>query len=91
MSEIYLHLLKESTDNSLEVPPGINRAKVIASFLKLGFTFCFTSLFFLSVGTRFKNSLNENAKLHCFRDSILESTHNEIVPFRPLEVILNEE
>jgi glucose/mannose-6-phosphate isomerase len=81
ISEIYLGLLEESKNISMDVPQNINRAKRIASFLQTGFIFCFTSPFFLSVGTRFKNSLNENAKLHCSKDSILESSHNEIVPF----------
>lgn len=58
-----------------------NAAKTIASFLKNSFVFCLTSPFMTSVGTRFKNSLNENAKIHCANESILESMHNEIVPF----------
>jgi glucose/mannose-6-phosphate isomerase len=58
-----------------------NVAKRIASFLDNSTVFCFTSPYLLSAGTRFKNSLNENAKVHCVRESILEASHNEIVPF----------
>jgi glucose/mannose-6-phosphate isomerase len=63
------------------VPYDRNVAKKIAGFLDESIAFCFTSPFLFSVGTRFKNSLNENAKVHCLRDSILEACHNEIVPF----------
>jgi glucose/mannose-6-phosphate isomerase len=58
-----------------------NVAKRVASFLDNSTVFCFTSPYLLSAGTRFKNSLNENAKVHCVRESILEASHNEIVPF----------
>jgi glucose/mannose-6-phosphate isomerase len=66
---------------SVTVPYDSNIAKKIASFLEDSTAFCFTSPYLVSVGTRFKNSLNENAKVHCLRDSILEASHNEIVPF----------
>lgn len=66
---------------SVSAPEKSNLARKVASFLFGGSTFCFTSPYLLSVGTRFKNSLNENAKVHCFRESILEASHNEIVPF----------
>ncbi|MDP9287938.1 MAG: SIS domain-containing protein [Thermoproteota archaeon] len=66
---------------SSAVPFEANTAKQIAGFLREGFAFCFASPFLSSVGTRFKNSLNENAKVHCIHESILESSHNEIVPF----------
>lgn len=66
---------------SVTVPYESNVSKKIASFLDDSIAFCFTSPYLVSVGTRFKNSLNENAKVHCLRDSILEASHNEIVPF----------
>jgi glucose/mannose-6-phosphate isomerase len=66
---------------SVNVSEEDNVAKRIANFLKNGFVFCLTSPYLISAGTRFKNSLNENAKLHCTKETILESTHNEIVPF----------
>lgn len=66
---------------SINVSVEENVAKRIANFLKNGFVFCFTSPQLISAGTRFKNSLNENAKLHCTKETILESVHNEIVPF----------
>lgn len=66
---------------SVTVPYESNVAKQIATFLDDSIAFCFTSPYLVSVGTRFKNSLNENAKVHCLRDSILEASHNEIVPF----------
>jgi glucose/mannose-6-phosphate isomerase len=66
---------------SVTVPEESNIAKKIASFLESGFAFCFTSPYLTSVGTRFKNSLNENAKVHCVKESVLEASHNEIVPF----------
>jgi glucose/mannose-6-phosphate isomerase len=66
---------------SVTVPYESNVAKKIATFLDDSIAFCFTSPHLISVGTRFKNSLNENAKVHCLRDSILEASHNQIVPF----------
>jgi glucose/mannose-6-phosphate isomerase len=66
---------------SVTVPTESNPAKKIASFLDDSTAFCFTSPDLISAGTRFKNSLNENAKVHCVRESILEASHNEIVPF----------
>jgi glucose/mannose-6-phosphate isomerase len=62
-----------------------NIARRIANFLIDGFAFCYTSPALLSAGTRFKNSLNENAKVHCVRESIMEASHNEIVPFTFIE------
>jgi glucose/mannose-6-phosphate isomerase len=58
-----------------------NTAKKIARFLDNGFAFCFSSPSLVTAGIRFKNSLNENAKMHCLTESVLEATHNEIVPF----------
>jgi glucose/mannose-6-phosphate isomerase len=58
-----------------------NTAKKIARFLENGFVFCFSSPSLTTAGIRFKNSLNENAKMHCLAESVLEATHNEIVPF----------
>jgi glucose/mannose-6-phosphate isomerase len=66
---------------SVTVASESNTAKKIAGFLDNSTAFCFTSPYLVSAGTRFKNSLNENAKLHCVRESILEASHNEIVPF----------
>jgi glucose/mannose-6-phosphate isomerase len=75
-------VLSEIRDKiSTSVPYQDNSAKNMASFLNDGFVFCFTSPSLRSVGTRFKNSLNENAKLHCSVESVLEASHNEIVPF----------
>ena len=65
----------------IDVPEKSNVAKQIAQFLADGFPFCYSSPSLLSAATRFKNSLNENAKMHCIRESILEASHNEIVPF----------
>jgi len=70
-----------SSEISISVPEESNVAKRMATFLHGGFAFCFMSPHLSSVGTRFKNSLNENAKLHCLKESILEASHNEIVPF----------
>jgi glucose/mannose-6-phosphate isomerase len=68
-------------DIQIEVPQDSNIAKQIAEFLVDGFPFCYSSPYLLSAATRFKNSLNENAKMHCIKESILEASHNEIVPF----------
>lgn len=65
----------------MKVPHEANVAKKIAYFLSEGFAFCFASPSLVSVATRFKNSLNENAKIHCLKESLLEASHNEIVPF----------
>jgi len=78
---IHTNLSKIFMNISVTVPYEGNVAKKIAGFLDNNIAFCFTSPFLVSVGTRFKNSLNENAKVHCLRDSILEASHNEIVPF----------
>jgi glucose/mannose-6-phosphate isomerase len=74
-------LSKVARDIAVSVPEKINEAKKIARFLENSFTFCFTSPNLYSAGSRFKNSLNENAKVHCINESILEASHNEIVPF----------
>lgn len=66
---------------SVTVPSEFKAAKKITGFLDDSLASCFTSSYLVSVGTRFKNSLNENAKVHCVRESILEASHNEIVPF----------
>lgn len=75
------NLKKIANKTTVNVPDELNVAKRIASFLEGGFAFCFTSPSLVHVGTRFKDSLNENAKVHCLRESILEASHNEIVPF----------
>jgi glucose/mannose-6-phosphate isomerase len=81
ISMIYDNLSRIFNEISVAVPYESNLAKKIATFLDYSIAFCFTSPYLLSVGTRFKNSLNENAKVHCLKDSILEASHNEIVPF----------
>jgi len=68
-------------DITSSLPYESNIAKQLASFTNNSLVFCLTSPSFISVGTRFKNSLNENSKVHCISESILEASHNEIVPF----------
>ena len=82
------HLLSIPTNLSkiqktvaIEVPVEFNYVKKLASFLSDCFVFCYTSPSINSAGVRFKNSLNENAKVHCITESILEASHNELVPF----------
>jgi glucose/mannose-6-phosphate isomerase len=70
-----------SKNITVSVPDQKNEAKKIAGFLQNALAFCFASPYFMSAGKRFKNSLNENAKVHCICESILEASHNEIVPF----------
>jgi len=65
---------------SINVPFESNPAKKISRFVSTGLPFCLTSPSLLSVGKRFKNSLNENSKMHCISESVLEASHNEIVP-----------
>jgi len=81
ISSIHRNIANIAKDILITVPREYNIAKKIASFLENGFAFCFTSPYLTSVGTRFKNSLNENAKVHCVKESVLEASHNEIVPF----------
>jgi glucose/mannose-6-phosphate isomerase len=69
------------TNISIDVSEELNTAKQISHFLAEGFPFCYSSPSLISAATRFKNSLNENTKMHCIRESILEASHNEIVPF----------
>jgi glucose/mannose-6-phosphate isomerase len=78
---VQVKLIEEKNRIASHVPVEKNLARKLAIFLKDSFVFCFTSPSMLSAGTRFKNSLNENAKTHCTKESILESMHNEIVPF----------
>lgn len=66
---------------AMEVPVELNCAKKLASFLLDSFVFFFTSPSIISAGVRFRNSLNENAKVHCITESILEASHNVVVPF----------
>jgi glucose/mannose-6-phosphate isomerase len=80
-SSIPRDLLDIAKSISIAVPEESNISKKIASFIDEGFVFCFLSPSLVSVGTRLKNSLNENAKVHCISESILEASHNEIVPF----------
>ena len=70
------------------VPYESNIAKQIASFICQGFAFCFSSPSLSSVSIRFKNSLNENAKVHCIYESMLEASHNEIYHLH-LKIISN--
>ena len=81
ISLIDYNLSRIFNEISVAVPYESNIAKKIATFLDYSIAFCFTSPYLVSAGTRFKNSLNENAKVHCLKDSILEASHNEIVPF----------
>lgn len=81
IKHLYSHLAEIKKTISSRTPEKSNISKQVASFIKNGFAFCFTSPHLLSVATRFKNSLNENAKVHCLRESVLEASHNEIVPF----------
>jgi glucose/mannose-6-phosphate isomerase len=75
------NLLEVSKTISITVPEQSNISKKIAKFIDGSFVFCFLSPALVSVGTRFKNSLNENSKVHCLSESVLEASHNEIVPF----------
>ena len=81
LSAISTNLSKIQRTVGMEVPPEFNYVKKLASFLSDSLVFCFTSPSIISAGIRFKNSLNENAKAHCVTESILEASHNEIVPF----------
>lgn len=80
-SAVYKSLLELRKRMTVNNPEDSNIAKQIANFIQTGFAFCFTSPYLVSAGTRFKDSLNENAKVHCLRESVLEASHNEIVPF----------
>jgi glucose/mannose-6-phosphate isomerase len=81
MNEISRHLSGIAEKIRKDASEESNIAKKIATFLDNGFVFCFTSPSLATAGIRFKNSLNENAKKHCLAESVLEATHNEIVPF----------
>lgn len=81
VQEMYRYLAKIRDQISISALETPNTSRNIAKFLESGLPFCFASPSLASVATRFKNSLNENAKIHCLRDSILEASHNEIVPF----------
>jgi glucose/mannose-6-phosphate isomerase len=81
MNEIPVHLSGIAKNICKDASEESNIAKNIARFLENGFAFYFTSPSLMTAGIRFKNSLNENAKVHCRGESVLEATHNEIVPF----------
>jgi glucose/mannose-6-phosphate isomerase len=80
-SSVYSTLRDIANQISINTPKENNIAKQVSSFINGGFAFCFTSTSLLPAGIRFKNSLNENAKIHCLVNSALEASHNEIVPF----------
>jgi len=59
-----------------------NNAKQLASFLeKAMIPICYYSSSMGPIGIRFKNSLNENSKMHAICEDIEEACHNSIVPF----------
>jgi glucose/mannose-6-phosphate isomerase len=66
---------------SIEVPEEFNIAKRVSTFLRSGLATCFSSPSLYPAAKRLKNSVNENAKSYCFRESVLEGSHNGIVPF----------
>jgi glucose/mannose-6-phosphate isomerase len=76
--EVLSNILKKIV---IEEPQERNPAKKIASFVSGGFPFCYSSPSLFPSATRFSNSMNENAKMHCITGSILEASHNDIVPF----------
>ena len=67
--------------NNVEVSEEHSTSKQIARFMICGFPVCYSSPILLPAATRFKASMNENAKLHCLKESTLEASHNDIVPF----------
>jgi glucose/mannose-6-phosphate isomerase len=79
------NLSEISRSISINVPFECNPAKKISTFVSTGLTFCLTSPYLLSVGKRFKNSLNENSKMYCISESVLEASHNEIVPLTSVD------
>ena len=81
LGRIHIHLSSVRKVISASNPPETNIAKRVADFFEIGFAFCLSSPSLLSAGTRFKNSLNENAKVHCLSQTVMEASHNEIVPF----------
>ena len=80
LASISKNLSTISKNMSIDVPIESSPAKKMATFVSTGMTFCLTSPFLISVGIRFKNSLNENSKMHCINESVLEASHNEVVP-----------
>jgi glucose/mannose-6-phosphate isomerase len=89
LASISKNLSSISKNMSINVPLESSPAKKMAAFVSTGMTFCLTSPFLLSVGIRFKNSLNENSKMHCINESVLEASHNEVVPLTSVSNSLN--
>jgi glucose/mannose-6-phosphate isomerase len=89
LASISKNLSSISKNMSINVPLESSPAKKMATFVSTGMTFCLTSPFLLSVGIRFKNSLNENSKMHCIIESVLEASHNEVVPLTSVSNSLN--
>ena len=58
-----------------------NLAKELAKLLRDKIAAIYTSPSSTSIGIRFKNSLNENAKTFALTSDIIEASHNEIVSF----------
>lgn len=81
INSVHTKLAEVSKKISINVPYDLNISKQLSSFLEFSLPVCFSSPELISAATRFKDSLNENAKLHCVRESVLEASHNEIVPF----------
>lgn len=64
------------------VPTKQNAAKKLAMFMKDAATpICYFGAPMKPAGIRFKNSLNENSKIHAISEDIEESCHNSVVPF----------
>ncbi len=58
-----------------------NASKKLALWMLNGFPACYCSPVLRPVANRFKNSLNENAKIHAIFDDIMEFSHNGIEPW----------
>ena len=65
---------KISTDNLTDSNPALSLAKWISDFPIIYYPWGLHS-----AAIRFKNSLQENAKMHVFAEDIIESSHNGIV------------
>lgn len=62
-----------------------NVSKQLALYLNDGIPVAYTSPYCKSIGTRFKNSLNENTKALAVTSDIIEASHNEIVAWQKEE------
>ncbi|MFQ6011409.1 MAG: bifunctional phosphoglucose/phosphomannose isomerase [Nitrososphaerales archaeon] len=92
VEESFKQLKETLSEIHSKKPFETNYAKQLADWLKDGIPVIYGANWNRAVGLRFKNQLNENAKIHAYSETLPELCHNEIAawdpspkfPFRPI-------